>query len=205
MRHLLKIAFLLIFTIVISSCNHNPVTPTIESIEYEHILEDYFIESIAFDHEGTAWIGTLHQGLVRYDKDVFHYNSSNSILPDSFMVLAIEVDSIDNVWIGSSIGLIKHNDNKFVIFDKLNSPVYYNIYSLALDNDNSIWFTNGNIYQGGVIQYTGIDWNFYTPDNSELPSTIINDISVDKKNNKWFTCYGAVVKYSNSNWTIFKQ
>ncbi|MEO6685261.1 MAG: hypothetical protein ABIN24_04825, partial [Dyadobacter sp.] len=45
------------------------------------ILKDYFIISIAFDKSGTAWLGTLNQGLIKYDrKTATVFNSSNSLL-----------------------------------------------------------------------------------------------------------------------------
>ncbi|GAH32621.1 unnamed protein product, partial [marine sediment metagenome] len=169
----------------------------------KYFLKDYFVISIAFDSKGTAWIGTLNQGLIRFDGEVFHYNSSNSILSDTIMVPAIDVDTFDNIWIGSNVGLLKHKNKEFVISDKSNSPITHNIRSLAVDKDNSVWFTNGDIYQGGIIQYNGKDWNLYTPDNSDLSSTVIYDITVDEENSKWFTCPDAVVKYSNNNWTVF--
>lgn len=31
----------------------------------QHILEGYFVKSIAFDSEGNAWIGTFKQGLTQ--------------------------------------------------------------------------------------------------------------------------------------------
>jgi len=204
MRYFLRDSFL-IALILLSSCNDNTITPTIQFDEPEHILENYFVQSIAFDNEGCAWIGTLNQGLLRFDEKVVHFNSSNSILPDSFTILAMDVDKSGNMWIGSDIGLIKLKNNKFEIFDRSNSPILSNIYSLAVDDENSIWFTNGDIYNGGVIQYDGKSWTYYTPDNSELPSTVVHDITVDKENNKWFTCFGAVVKYNYGKWIVYNS
>lgn len=189
--------------IYLSSCQDNAVNPEVKHSESEHILKNYFVQSLCFDHEGSAWIGTLNQGLLRFDNNVYHFNSKNSILPDSFSALAMDVDESGTVWIGSEIGLIKYSNKEFEIFNQSNSPIKHNIYALEIDNNNSIWITNGNIYEGGVLKYDNENWTYFTPDNSELPSTIINDISVDETNSIWFTSYATVSNYNNGKWLFY--
>ena len=198
------VGYLLIAIVMtLSACHDNSVTSSFQFGEPEHILTGYFVQSITFDHEGTAWIGTLKQGLLKYDTKPFHFDSSNSILPDSFSVGAMDIDNLGRVWIGSNIGLMKYDNNKFTKFDKSNSPIKYYIYALSVDHNNSVWFTNGNIYNGGLVQYDNEKWNVYTPENSQLTTTVIYDIEVDNENNKWFVCNGAVIKYKDNHWTYY--
>jgi len=177
--------------------------PNLKPSEPVHVLKNYFVQSLCFDNENNAWIGTLNQGLLKFDNEVFHFNSNNSILPDSFSALTMDVDKSGTVWIGSEIGLIQYSNKNFEIFNKSNSPIQHNISALAIDNNNSIWLTNGNVYEGGVLIYDNNNWTYFTPDNSELPSTIIYDIAVDEENTIWFTSSGSVANYNNGKWFCY--
>lgn len=202
MKFFIKFSFIGIL-IFLCSCQNNSMNPEVKDNEPEHILKNYFVLSLCFDNEDNAWIGTLNQGLLKFDNEVYHFNSNNSILPDSFSSLAMDVDELGNVWIGSEIGLIKYSNDGFEIFDQSNSPIQHNIYALAIDNNNSIWITNGNVYEGGVLKYDNGNWTYFTPDNSELPSTIINDISADETNSIWFTSYATVSNFNNGEWLFY--
>ncbi|MBN2285437.1 MAG: hypothetical protein JXI43_03225 [Tissierellales bacterium] len=205
MKYLSRLSILMIVGGIFYSCDTNPTAPTFQFEEPEHIVKNIFVQSLTFDNEGNAWIGSLKQGLYKVDDKVVHFNSSNSNLPDSFMIPSMQADKLGNMWIGSNIGLIKHKDDKFQIFDSSNSPINYNIYSLAVDHNNSIWFTNGDIYNGGVIKYDNQNWKLFSPDNSNLPSTVIHDIAVDNENNIWFTSFGTVAKFNNNEWSFYNS
>jgi len=46
-------------------------------------------------------------------------------------------------------------------------------------------------------------WEQYTRENSGESS--VNCIAVDSKNNKWFTTFGGLLKYDNSQWTVYNK
>lgn len=90
-----KVSIFLCLLTSLSSCEKfdgNPVRP---NTDFSHqILEGYFVTSIAFDHQGNAWIGTFKQGLIKYNPSgITLYKSTNSIIPDT---------SVIHVWLALS-------------------------------------------------------------------------------------------------------
>lgn len=63
--------------------------------------------------------------------------------------------------------------------------------SVAVDQEDNIWFTNGNSNLGGIMKFNQStdDWTLFTPNNSSLPTGIINTIHVDNNGTIW-TCHG---------------
>ena len=76
MKRLLPV---LLFLALVNACkkSENPVPLEISDAR----LQDYHIISIAFDPSGTAWLGTLSQGLIRHSgTNIAVFDSTNSIL-----------------------------------------------------------------------------------------------------------------------------
>ncbi len=63
------------------------------------------------DSKSNIWIGTIDQGIIKFDfkKNVFEYiNIINSYFPSSGkIVTALEIDNLDNLWIGTIEGLLE--------------------------------------------------------------------------------------------------
>ncbi len=202
--------FLLIIPqFIFFSCHDGIVSPINNLQISDHILTGSFVTSIAFDSKGTAWVGTFYNELIKYDGSETHYNAQNSSLPDSFLIWDIAIDKNDNVWIGSNKGLIKYDNKKFYLYNKTNAPlVTDNVFALAVDKDNTLWFTSSVYNEGGLMKYDGTTWTLYTPQNSQLPNSLINDILVDEQNNKWIAVSKGlnnccIVKLNNDNWTTY--
>ena len=60
-------------------------------------------------------------------------------------------------------------------------------WSIAVDNSNTVWFENGNAEEGGLMKFnqTEGNWQFYTPNNSDIPNGIINDIHITEDGTVW--------------------
>ena len=184
---------ILIVLLVFSSCERFSDNPEITRIpgnpntNFEnHILEGYFVKSIAFDSEGNAWIGTFKQGLIKYNStETIIYNSSNSMFPDSLVIWDIAVDSQDKVWIGSE-GIIEFDGRNFILHDSQNSSIPEDfVHSVAVDSKDNIWFTSCRSRQGGIVKFDGKTWEVLTPENSELPVNFVQSIAVDLNDNVW--------------------
>jgi ligand-binding sensor domain-containing protein len=77
------------------------------------IENDY--RSIAFDHNGTLWLGTGGSGLWKYDGSSWtRYYHFNSGLPQN-TVLSIAIDNNNNKWIGTREGLAVFNETGVVL------------------------------------------------------------------------------------------
>lgn len=185
----ITIAGLILTQLLFLSCSDAIDSPLSNIHLSEHILNNYFVTTIAFDSRGTAWIGTFNQGLIKYDGSISVYNKTNSTLPDSMIIWDIAIDKSDNVWIGSNKGLIKYDHSRFNLFNKKNSPMVVtdNVFTLSVTDDNIVWFSSCIFREGGIMNYDGLNWNTFTPQNSLLPGSLINDIAIDKQNNVWVT------------------
>lgn len=174
-----------------------------------HILDGYFVQSIAFDNLGNAWIGTFKQGLIKYNpNETIVYNSQNSIIADTSVIHDIAVDSKNNIWIACE-GLIKYDGTDFELYHSENTPIPENyVKSIAIDSKDNIWFSSSRARQGGFVKYDNIDWTVFTPDNSDLPVNFVQSIAIDNNDDIWLALNGGVnnphlVKISGDNWSNY--
>lgn len=175
------------------------------------ILEGYHITTMAFDNAGNAWIGTLKQGLVKYNSGgVTVFNSSNSTISESSAIWDLAVDSKDNVWIGTgNQGLIKYAGGTFLHYNSSNTIIPEDfISSIAIDSKDNIWFSSSRFNKGGIVKFNGTDWTVYTPGNSELPVNLIQGIAIDNNDDVWIALSQYVnepylVKIAGDDWQIF--
>ncbi len=155
-------------------------------------LSQYHVISIAFDKKGIAYLGTLNQGLVKFDgvKAVV-YNSTNSVLGTA-AIWDLEFDQKGNLWIGTD-DLIKFDGTTFNRFDAKNFGLPRNgIFSLAVDQADNIWFSCSSFRSGGLVKYDGKTFSSFTPENSSLPGNLIQSIAIDKSNRIWLAINDGV-------------
>ncbi|HEC42869.1 MAG TPA: hypothetical protein ENI20_08595 [Bacteroides sp.] len=172
------------------------------------ILDTIFAITIAFDNEGTAWIGTLNQGLVKYGlTQTKIFDSINSPIMNT-AIWDIEVDSKNNVWIGTN-GLVKYDGEDFTLYNTSNSKIPEDIvWSIAIDSNDDVWVASSRHREGGIARFDGNGFEVYTPDNSPLPANGAHCIAIDRKDNIWVAITEYVnstylVKISGKSWTVF--
>lgn len=208
----ITLAGLILTQLLTLSCSDAIDSPLNNIHLSEHILNNYFVTTIAFDSQGTAWVGTFEQGLIKYDGSISIYDKTNSALPEGMIIWDIAIDRGDNVWLASNKGLIKYDHFRFNLFNKKNSPMVVtdNVFTLAVTDDNIVWFSSCIFREGGIMNYDGVNWNTFTPQNSLLPGSLINDIAIDRQNNKWMTVNEGVtncsiVRISGSYFHVFGE
>ena len=219
-----RLIFILIITVSLISCEktENPTSLILDEETKEdttslqinfnkRILEGYYVMSIIFDNQGTAWIGTSQQGLIKYNsRETIVYNSENSISALASRIYDIAIDSKNNVWIATADqGLIKYDGTEFTCFNSANTPIPEDfISSIAIDSKDNIWFSSSRFRQGGLVKYDGTNWTVYIPENSDLPVNTVRSILVDRDDNVWLALSETVtipylVKISGDKWTIY--
>jgi len=178
----------------------------------QKILNGYCVKAIAFDSKGNTWIGTLSQGLIRYnEKETMVYNSGNSVFPKDFVIWDIAVDKNDNVWIGTTDGVWKYDGKEFILYNSKNTAMPEDIvWNIAVDSNNNIWMASCRSQKGGLVKYDGTNWTAYTPDNSALPENLIDGVAVDQLDNVWLVVGNYVnqrylVKISNDTWKVYDK
>lgn len=208
----MKASLLSILTIgfILISCERTDENPSPLQTDFgSHILDGYFITSIAFDHLGNAWIGTFKQGLIKYNpKETIVYNLGNSAISEASVIYDIAIDSKNNVWI-SYDGLVKYDGKRFTYFSTENSPIPEDyVSSIAIDSRDNIWFSSSRFKQGGVVKFNNTHWSVYTPDNSDLPVNFVKSIAIDEDDNVWLALNEIVndsylMRISKGNWTTY--
>ncbi len=212
MRNILYLAMISIF---LMSCEKTvpdpyPIHDPDPSKFYANqtILDSIAALSIAFDSEGTAWIGTTDQGLIKYGlTQTKVYNWKNSII-SNYSIRDIAIDSKNNVWIAAD-GLIKYDGEKFYRYSTANSNIPGDhAWSIAVDSNDDVWIASFSAESAVLAKYNGETFEVFTPDNSPLPIHHSSAIAIDNEENVWVaTTLGVtnsyLIKISGESWTVY--
>ncbi len=114
---------------------HNVENNRIESNQIRYIKED---------NNKNIWIGTGDMGVFLYNKKTKKYEHNfliNSYLRQAGIVTAMEIDKSNNLWIGSTNGLISYaiNTDEVVRKTKINGLSGNDISALFYDSNNKLW------------------------------------------------------------------
>lgn len=165
-------------------------------------LPDLDLMAIAIDTLDNKWIGESSDGLIKIDSvgNWTYYNTSNSLFP-SDLVLSIEVDLLNQVWIATDGGLVKINNGVWTIYNTSNTILPSNfIHEIAFDNLGNTWF--GCDWEN-LVKFDGTFFTIYNSSNSALPNpTYINALTSDYQNNIWIgTRSNGIIKFDGLNAT----
>lgn len=204
-----KIVLIILSLVWLNACkkgSENPVPLEISDVR----LQDYHIISIAFDKSGTAWLGTLSQGLIRHNgTSIAVFDSTNSAL-NKAAIWDIEIDKKGNVWLATD-DLVKYDGSKFTRYRSGEYKLPRNaVQSVAIDGSDNIWFSAGAFRQGGLVKYDGNRFSTFTPENSQLPGSLIAGIAIDQQNTVWVALNDGVnatsiVRIKDNKWDIFAE
>ncbi|MDR0414488.1 MAG: response regulator, partial [Prevotellaceae bacterium] len=137
-----------------------------------------YAQSVCCDKKGTVWVGTIGNGLYRYNPA----DGSHSVFRggDHFNLLSIYSlcsDNEGNIWMGTDNGLFCYNVrsdacSRFDKKDGVQGQVYY---PLAAFKDSE-----GKLYFGGTNGFTVVEPRRLTF-NTCKPKVIISDCFIDNK------------------------
>jgi signal transduction histidine kinase/DNA-binding response OmpR family regulator/ligand-binding sensor domain-containing protein len=144
---------------------------------HQPVLLNMNVQTIyADDKSNSIWIGTVENGLIKYDKQLKKFEELNAIFQYNIQsVYSICSDNSGNIWMGTNNGLLRYSPNAktFKHFDKrdgLADRVYY-LFSCYKDK-------SGLLYFGGNDGFTVINPNKLKL-NSILPTALITEFFVD--------------------------
>jgi signal transduction histidine kinase/ligand-binding sensor domain-containing protein/DNA-binding response OmpR family regulator len=148
----------------------------VDSIQYPILLNMNIQTVYADDKSNSIWIGTVENGLIRYDKQSKKFEVLNSIFQYNIQsVYSICADNSGNIWMGTNNGLLRYNPNNktYNHFDKRDGLVDRVYYLFSCYKDKS-----GLLYFGGNDGFTVVN-----PEklklNSILPKALITELFVD--------------------------
>ena len=115
-----KIIYILMFLIsILITKSQNPEWITYDF--YDFYFSD-FLTDIAFDSSGNAWITSTDGNwgrkgvLAKFDGTNWEkWYAAQTGLPKN-LLHDIAIDKNDNIWVGSSFGVLKYDKNNFTIF-----------------------------------------------------------------------------------------
>lgn len=197
--------------------------PILQPLKIENQILKTAAISIEEDNDGNIWIGTPGEGLLRFDyKDKTLKNfeiPDGNVLPNSFVISALEADEIGNLWIGgfpiennpdsergTASGLLRLNiQSKRVEFffpdPKDEKSISSNrILSLLVDKTGVLWvgtFLSGlNVYDKSVIKFPLVTTG---PEEYNKITGPIRGFYVDEKKILWIASQGSgLISYDRS-------
>jgi ligand-binding sensor domain-containing protein len=185
------------FILAVFLCGSSPAQSWTQYTDTNSPLPFPSVRCIAFETDGTAWIGTDF-GLARFSNGVWTiFNSSNSPLANND-IRSLCIGADNTKFIGTfSAGLYTYNDTAWANLNTSNSflPDDY-IRSLSKGSSGSMWVgTTAGLVR---IDSSG-SWTVYTMWNSVLGSNNIACLHYDTVNNEiWAgTVNGGVLRVIN--------
>mgnify|MGYP000651604032 CR=1 FL=1 len=160
-----------------------------------------FIRRIFQDSQGSLWMGTNGDGVIRYNGTSVDYFSIDEGF-NGEAVRAILEDKDGTLWFGTNRGLVSYNLNAttsrskptFINYAEAQGLTANNIWSMLLDSKGTLWI-------GAVSGINTYDGTTFTPfplpetsvDNSRGVSstTIVHSIMEDTKGQLWFASNGG--------------
>lgn len=161
------------------------------------------LTKIVIDRNDIKWIGTLGEGVVRYDEVTWkHYDSKNSPLPNDF-ITALAFENEKNLWVGTKDGLAVFNGSSWTVYTTGNSILPDNyITSICSDKNGTVWIGTPR----GLIRVQGNSWTSINSSNSKLPNNEIQALAVESNGKLWLGVglYG-LMSFDGTNWNSFTK
>ncbi len=135
-------------------------------IQLNKNIYDNYISFVQFDKTGHYWVGTEH-GLFRFDSDFNsfqHYDNDDNLHSPQFSMQACYIDSGNNLWMGSTAGLVYAH---IPMIDKESSKNFDIIPDIVYVDGKSV---DGNSYLNLIRKHQiSISWNLSSEELNFVP------------------------------------
>jgi two-component sensor histidine kinase/ligand-binding sensor domain-containing protein len=137
--------------------------------------------AIVRDREGTIWVGTNTDGLLRYRDGAFtRFTSKDGLAHDDVKAIAEGPDG--TLWVGTKYGLCAYRDGRFRAYGREDGLVSDALEGLYVDAENTLWAAT----RQGLVRFK--DGVFTTITTAHgLFSTLIHNMVGDDHGNLWIT------------------
>jgi streptogramin lyase len=151
------------------------------------------------DSKKRIWIGTFDGNLMIDGDSTINFQSTENPLKTASLQKGYE-DKAGNIWFSlyekfpQTKGFAKYSaTGEWTIINTENSKIPRNdVLDFAVDErSNSIWLSINRV---GISRYDGKNWKTFTPENSKVPSTYIQSISLDKNGKLWCATFAGLLK-----------
>ena len=157
-------------------------------------LNSSLILSVGEDAEGDIWLGSLRKGIARIsDSGIDHYIGQNSDLANNNIWTSL-LDKNGKFWIGTSDGLVLHENEKFITYTTEDGLPSNKVQSLFQEVSSIMWIGTNE----GVAYYK--EGSFRTLDS--FPYTNVRAITSTQNGYYWFGTGEGLVVYDGFNATL---
>ena len=185
-------------------CKFDDINWTIYN-KMDGVVGGDYLSAFTIDTAGNLWAasGDMYNYTIgKFDgKQWTKYNAKNSIF-NGLTCWDIAIDSLNTKWIASEKGLFKFDDINWTIYDTTNSQISNNfIKTISIDQKGRKWIITKPDHQFDKISiFNDTTWKNFN--NSEIvkPSSTLNDVSIDKDLNAWFSISNGLLKCDGNNW-----
>ena len=168
---------------------------TWEIYNTENGLGSDAVWTLAEDKEGNIWVGTMYNGVSKFDGKMWTiYNDASGLINNS--VLSIAQDGYGDMWFGTHGGLCILSDNEWT-----NIADFGDVFALLKDYDDNMWLSTSNY---PVLEYKNNTWHTYYDDECEL-CNIVNVLFEDNERNIWFGSEQDLKKITSQTTTSYNQ
>jgi ligand-binding sensor domain-containing protein len=164
---------------------------------YTHTLLHGGVSRIELDSDGTLWLGTLLNGLVkRSGGNYSQVNLSNSPLPTN-TIMDMALGPQGEVWLATRHNLIKIDGQTWA------SSYMPGIYTMLTDPNGNLWVTPK--WSDTLLMRIGEDGvQVFDSLNSPLRRRgTISSMVMDAHGTLWVGTYGKILRYVSGNWDVF--
>ena len=163
-----------------------------------------YVTNVFEDSKGNIWLGTLQNGIAKYNGEELKYYTTKDGLPSDRATRVIEDDK-GTYWISTGAGLCKFDGEHFTNFPVTDDPSSNTISNLLIDSKGIFWVgTWSGVYQfdGKTFKKFPIPYPKVTTPINEDTRLWITEIDEDAEGNIWFGRDGfGACKYNGTSFT----
>lgn len=186
----------------------NSIQRTVYSLDQLGLPQGTELARIFPGRLGNKWISAWGHGLVKLDAqgNVQLFTTSNSALPSNY-IRALAQDGNNNIWVGTSNGLLKISDTGWTVYTPDNSSLpFRKVSEIAVDQTNRLWIAGLDSYQQGIATLDGDWWSIYKPGESPFTESFVYDIDVGDDNTVWMALDNdGLLRIKDEEWTYFNH
>lgn len=170
------------------------------------------VHKIKKDQKGRLWFLGLGDNrghlLMKNDPGAFlladgrfiQYDTSDGLLHNRVYSFVETKDG--SIWFGSKFGVNKIKDENSQSFNKKNQINLNNIYSLEVDNNQNVWFSNFTSQLGYIDSKDSIQWMWDWVSGTDYRQKIW-DIKKDSRGIMWIASTRGLFSYDNGYWSSY--
>jgi ligand-binding sensor domain-containing protein len=144
-----------------------------------------------FDYSGNNIVSKIENDQI---KTWYQYDGLPEVYSDG--LVAISIDSNNNVWVGNYYGAGKFDGNSWQYFKyNQNNLLKTSPQKIITDRSGKVWFC-----EWGLCSYDGTNWEYFDKKSGISYRNFINYMYADSSNTLWIATDSGVTSFSKGNW-----